>query len=143
MKALLNTKMAEGSPVQEHVLKIISHLNELEVLGAEVDGETQIDIMLMSLPKSFSNFCLTYNLCKSNYSLAELLKELQAAEGIIGHKRNLQVMEKASSSSAKKNGKKKVPKRNAKPKQQQQQKPKAGVGKPKGKCYTYGQKGHY
>ena len=40
MKALLNTKMAEGSPVQEHVLKMISHLNELEVLGAEVDGET-------------------------------------------------------------------------------------------------------
>ena len=28
MKALLNTKMAEGSPVQEHVLKTISHLNE-------------------------------------------------------------------------------------------------------------------
>ena len=80
---------------------------------------------------------------KSNYSLAELLKELQAAEGIIGHKRSLHLMEKGSSSSAKKKEKKKVPKRDAKPKQQQQQKPKAGVGKPKGKCYTCGQKGHY
>ena len=39
MKALLNTKMVEGSPVQEHVLKMITHLNELEVLGAEVDGK--------------------------------------------------------------------------------------------------------
>ena len=58
MKALLNTKMAEGTPVQDHVLKMISHLNELEVLGAEVDGETQIDIVLMSLPECFSNFCL-------------------------------------------------------------------------------------
>ena len=38
MKALLNTKMAEGFLVQEHVLKMISHLNELEVLGSEVDG---------------------------------------------------------------------------------------------------------
>ena len=47
MKALLNIKMAEGSPVQEHVLKMIFYLNELEVLGAEVDGETQIDIVLM------------------------------------------------------------------------------------------------
>ena len=56
---------------------------------------------------------------KSSYSLAELLKELQAAEGIIGHKRSLHVMEKGSSSSAKKKGKKKVPKRDAKPKQQQ------------------------
>ena len=55
---------------------MISHLNELEVLGAEVDGETQIDIVLMSLPESFNNFRLTYNMSKSNYSLAELLKEL-------------------------------------------------------------------
>ena len=60
MKALLNKKMAEGTLVQDHVLKMISHLNELEVLGAEVDGETQIDIVLMSLPESFSNFRLTY-----------------------------------------------------------------------------------
>ena len=73
---------------------------------------------------------------KSNYSLAELLKELQAAEGIIGHKRSLHVMEKGSSSSAKKKGKKKFPKRDAKPNQQQQQKPKVGDGKPKGKCFT-------
>ena len=80
---------------------------------------------------------------KLHYSLAELLKELQAAEGIIGHNRSLHVMEKCSSSSAKKGkGKKKVPKRDAKPKQQQQ-KPKVENGMPKGKCYTCGQKGHY
>ena len=122
---------------------MISHLNELEFLGAEVDGETQIDIVLMSLPESFSNFRLTYNMSKSNYSLAELLKELQAAEGIIGHKRSLHVMEKGSSSSAKKKGKKKVPKLDAKPKKQQHQKPKVGNGKSKGKCFVCGQKGHY
>ena len=34
MKALLNTKMAEGTRVRDHVLKMISHLNELEILGA-------------------------------------------------------------------------------------------------------------
>ena len=51
-------------------------------------------------------------------------------------------MEKCSSSSINKKGKKKVPKQDAKPKQQQQ-KPKAGIGKLKGKCYTCGQKGHY
>ena len=76
MKALINTKMAEGTPIQDHVLKMISHLNELEILGAEVDGETQIDIVLMSLPESFNNFRLTYNMSKSYYSLVELLKEL-------------------------------------------------------------------
>ena len=54
-------------------------------------------------------------------------------------------MEKGSFSSSKKAQRKnKVPKRDAmqKPKQQQQQKPKVGDGKPKGKCYTCGQKGH-
>ena len=40
MRALLNTKMAEGTPIQDHVLKMIDHLNELEILGAEIDGET-------------------------------------------------------------------------------------------------------
>ena len=34
MRALLNTKMAEGTPVQDHVLKMISHMNELEIPGA-------------------------------------------------------------------------------------------------------------
>ena len=29
MKALLNTKMDEGTPVQDHVLKMMAHLNEL------------------------------------------------------------------------------------------------------------------
>ena len=39
MRALLNTKMAEGTPVQDHVLKMIAHLNELEILGAEINGK--------------------------------------------------------------------------------------------------------
>ena len=50
MKALMNTQMAEGTPVRDHVLRMMSHLNEMEILGADIDGETQIDIILMSLP---------------------------------------------------------------------------------------------
>ena len=66
----------EENLVQDHVLKMIAHLNELEILGAEIDGETQVDILLMSLSEYFNNFRLTYNMSKSHYSLAELLKEL-------------------------------------------------------------------
>ena len=64
MKTLLNTKMAEGTPVRDHVLKMIAHLNELEILGAEIDGESQVDIVLMSLPESFKNFYLNYSMSK-------------------------------------------------------------------------------
>ena len=39
--------------------------------------------------------------------MAKLLKELQAAEGILGHAKSVHVTEKGSSSSAKKNKKKK------------------------------------
>ena len=76
MKALINTKMAEGTPIWDHVLKMIAHLNELEVLGAEIDDESQVDIILMSLPESFKNFYLNYSMSKGSYSLVELLKEL-------------------------------------------------------------------
>ena len=68
MKALLNTKMAEGTPILDHVLKMIAHLNELEILGAKIDGETQVDIVLMSLPESFKNFYLNYSISKKTYS---------------------------------------------------------------------------
>ena len=98
MRALLNTKMAKGTPVRDHVLKMIAHLNELEILGAEIDGASQVDIVLMSLPKSLKNFRLNYSMSKGSYSLAELLKELQAVEGILGHAKSVQVAEKGSSS---------------------------------------------
>ena len=40
MKTLPNTKMIEGTPVRDHVLKMIAHLNELEILGAKIDSES-------------------------------------------------------------------------------------------------------
>ena len=40
MRELINTNMAEGTPVQNHILKMLSRLNELKILGAEIDGET-------------------------------------------------------------------------------------------------------
>ena len=45
MRALLNTNMAEGTSVQEHILKMIAYLNKLEILGAEIDGKIQVDIV--------------------------------------------------------------------------------------------------
>ena len=73
---------------------------------------------------------------KGSYSLAELLKELQAAEGILGHAKSVLITKKGSSSSyAKKNKKnKKAPKPGAGSKH----KSKTGDGKLKSKCFTCG-----
>ena len=77
---------------------------------------------------------------KGSYSLAALLKELQAAEGILGHAKSAQVAEKGSSSSAKKNKKKK---KAPKPGGVSKQKSKKGEAKPKNKCFIYGQMSHW
>ena len=84
MRQIYNTKMAEGSSVREHCLTMIFNLNTLEVLGADIDGESQVDMILQSLPESFKEFRLNYNMNKKIYSLSELMNELVAAEGILG-----------------------------------------------------------
>ena len=80
MKLILNTKMAQGTLVREHCLKMISYLNTMEVLGADIDGESQVDMILPSLPKSFKVFRLNYNMNKKIYTLSKLINELVAME---------------------------------------------------------------
>ena len=84
MRQIYNTKMAEGTSVREHCLRMISNLNTLEVLDANIDGESLVDMILQSLPESFKEFRLNYNMNKKIYSLFELINELVAAEGILG-----------------------------------------------------------
>ena len=86
---------------------MIAHLNELEILGAENDRETLVDIVLMSLPESFKTFRLNYIMSKRSYTLAELLNELKVAEKINGQRKTVQVVEKGSTSASAKKGKKK------------------------------------
>ncbi|XP_074577622.1 uncharacterized protein LOC141834074 [Curcuma longa] len=93
--------MTESTPVRDHILKMMTHLNEMEVLGAEIDGETQIDIILQSLPKSFEQFHLNYNMNNRDYSLAELLAELQVVEGLFHQSSQVHIAEKVSASKPK------------------------------------------
>ena len=83
MKKLMSTKMVEGTPVREHVLKMISFINELDMLGAEMDAETKVDAILSSLTDSFNQFIMNYNMNKMDVTLSELLNMLQAAEDLI------------------------------------------------------------
>ena len=39
-RILISTKMAVGTPVQDHILKMMDSLNELGVLGAAIDTES-------------------------------------------------------------------------------------------------------
>jgi len=83
IRILLNTKMVQGTPIREHCLKMISYLNTLEVLGADIDRESQVDMILQSLPESFKEFRLNYNMNKKIYIFSELMNELVVVEGIL------------------------------------------------------------
>ena len=56
IRQIYNTKMVEGTSMKEHCFKMISHLNTLEVLGADINGESQVDMILQSLLGSFKEF---------------------------------------------------------------------------------------
>ena len=105
MRQIYNTKMAEGSSVREHYLTMVSNLNTLEVLGADIDGVSQMDMILQSLPESFKEFRLNCNMNKKIYSLSELMNELVTAEGILGTSSVDANMAEASTSQPKLKGK--------------------------------------
>lgn len=142
MKAFLTTKMVEGSSVREHILMMMSLLNDLEILGAVIDKESQVEMVLQTLPDSFEQFRLNYNMNKMDLSLAKLLNELKAAESIIKHQAPpvAFMFDKPWSSSSKPKGekKKKKPRKVLAPGGAT-----GGVAKPKGKCYHCKQPGHH
>jgi len=53
LKALFGSKLAEGSPVSPHVIKMIGYIEALDRHGIELDPELVTDVILQSLPPSF------------------------------------------------------------------------------------------
>ena len=76
MRKLMNCRMKQGTSVRVHMLEVIGLLNELEVKGAEIDGETQVYMAIETLSDAFDAFRLNYSMNKLNYTLTQLMKEL-------------------------------------------------------------------
>ena len=127
------------------LFRSISNLNTLEVLGVDIDGESQVDMVLQSLPESFKEFRLNYNMNKKVYTLFELMNEMVAAEGILGTSNVDANMAEASTSQPKSKGKDKKKKKDfIKQDGKQIALWVADKGKKiKGKCFHCGEKGHW
>ena len=138
--------MAEGGLVREHCFTMISSLNTLEVLRADIDGESQMDIILQSLPKSFKKFRLNYNMNKKIYTLSKLMNELVATKGILGTSSVDANIAEASTSQPKSKGKGKKKSKKDFTKQKGKQIVLGVVDKGKkikGKCFHCSEKGHW
>ncbi|KAI6674133.1 hypothetical protein NL676_002039 [Syzygium grande] len=135
-KALYRMRMAEGSSVNDHALKMIWHIEELARLNLVMDNELAVDLILQSLPDSFSGFVQNFHMHKMEKTLAELHSMLVVYEKEMHNTRpNVVAMAKASSSKSKTVLKKKKWKRPMK--RAVQSKPKVE----KGNCHYCGVKG--
>jgi hypothetical protein len=65
------------------MLKMIAVFKEVEVLGATIDPESQVDMVLETFPDSFSQFKLNYIMNKLEMTPTKLMKELQIVEKVM------------------------------------------------------------
>ena len=72
--------MEENSSVSEHVLKMSGHANKLQELGIVIPNELGIHRVLQSLPPSYKNFVMNYNMQCMKKTLPELFSMLKTAE---------------------------------------------------------------
>jgi hypothetical protein len=86
-KSLFACKLAEGSPVSPHVIKMIGYIETLEKLGFELKPDLAIDAILQSLPASYEPFIINFQMNGMEETLAELHGILKIAEESI--KKNL------------------------------------------------------
>ena len=146
IRQIYNSKITKGTSIREHILRMISNLNTLEVLDVDIDGESQVDMILQSLPKSFKEFRLNFNMNKKIYSLSKLMNELVVVKGILGTFSADANMAEASTSQPKSKGKGKKKKKKDFAKQDGKQ-VSLGVSnkgkKTKGKCFHCSEKGHW
>ena len=75
--------MTEETPVQNHVLKLIEWIEKLTGLGMVIEDNLCADIVLQSLPDSFSHFIMNFNMNKLYVTLPELLNMLREEESTI------------------------------------------------------------
>ena len=79
MRSLITTRMQEGTSVSAHVLKMKAYVDHLARLESPLSDELAGDIILNSLPKSYDQFTMNYNMNGMEKTLAELHQMLKTA----------------------------------------------------------------
>ncbi|GMN66646.1 hypothetical protein TIFTF001_035707 [Ficus carica] len=113
IKGLMNCKQKVGTPIKEHMMKIMAYLSEAQANGAEIDAATQWIMAFQTLSKDFDLFQASYNLNR---------KEMKKAKG----------KNKGNKPAAKAT----APKKSTKTKKRK-------VDPKKAKCFFYGKKRHF
>lgn len=76
LKTIINAKMPKETLVRNYLICMIGLFNEIEILRVEIDGKTQVDMVLKTFSDSFKQLKLNYCMNKMVMSLTKLIKEL-------------------------------------------------------------------
>jgi hypothetical protein len=79
-KALFACKLAEGSPVSLHVIKMMGYIKTLDKLGSELKDDLTTDVILQSLSVSYELFIMNFHMNDKNKSIVELHGMLKTTE---------------------------------------------------------------
>jgi len=82
-KALYSCKMAEGTSVSAHVMKMKGYIDHLTRLGFPIPLELATDLILNSLPKSYDQFVMNFNMNGMEKSVSELHGMLKTVEASV------------------------------------------------------------
>ena len=80
VRKLFRSRMSEGMSVESHVAQMIADIDELATMGIVFEAGITIDMVLQSLPDSWRQFIINYNLMNIDDTLGELLSTLKEAE---------------------------------------------------------------
>jgi hypothetical protein len=79
-KALFACKLAEGSLVSPHVIKMMGYIEILTKLDCRIKDDLATDMILQSLPMSYDSFIMNFHMNGMEKTVAELHGMLKIAE---------------------------------------------------------------
>ncbi|KAG6393220.1 hypothetical protein SASPL_147456 [Salvia splendens] len=77
---LFKCKLHDGGKVSEHVLKMIGLIERLASIGTVLPENVSTNLILQSLPSSFENFIVNFNMNNTTVGLPELHNMLKTYE---------------------------------------------------------------
>ncbi|KAK1648791.1 hypothetical protein QYE76_066596, partial [Lolium multiflorum] len=141
-KQFFGCMMEEGSSVSEHVFAMSGHARKLSDLGIVIPNKLGIHRVLQSLPPSYKNFVMNYNMQNMNKELPELFSMLKSAEVEIQKEHQVLMVNKTTNFKKQGKPKKGNLKKGGKKAVAPPEKPKGGP-KPDTDCYYCNGKGHW
>ena len=132
--------MTPGTSVSAHVLKMKGLIDQLDKLGAPISHELATDLILVSLPESYDQFVMNYNMHHMEKSIVKLHGMLKNVEKNIQKTNPVLMVQKGEGMKNKgkgKGNKAKKGKGQSKPKAKKPKSPKEGV------CFFCNEQGHW